>query len=88
MSLFGGEGPMFFMYEQTTNCSKLWFWHLTFLNNIVPWGEKDTCMPWTWYIANEMQFYLTIPLFVPQQEMQGFWNMALYNKQSSTHLCK
>ena len=65
MSLFGGEGPMFFMYEQTTNCSKLWFWHLTFLNNIVPWGEKDTCMPWTWYIANEMQFYLTIPLFVP-----------------------
>jgi hypothetical protein len=61
--LFGGEGPMFFMYSTMTECSKLWIWHLTFLNNVIPWSKDDTCMPWTWYIANDMQFFLLVPLF-------------------------
>lgn len=61
--LFGGEGPMFYMYSTMTECSKFWFWHFTFLNNIIPWNENDTCMQWTWYLANDMQFYLLVPLF-------------------------
>jgi peptidoglycan/LPS O-acetylase OafA/YrhL len=62
--LFGGEGPMFFQYENLHTCSDNWFWHLTFLNNLVPWDTRDNCMSWTWYIACEMQFYLVVPLLV------------------------
>lgn len=54
---------MFYMYSTMTECSKYWFWHLMFLNNIVPLSAHDTCMSWTWYLANDFQFYLLIPLF-------------------------
>jgi peptidoglycan/LPS O-acetylase OafA/YrhL len=47
-----------------TECSKYWAWHLFFLNNIVPWDKHDTCMSWTWYLANDMQFYILVPFLV------------------------
>ena len=34
------------------------------MNNLVPWATKDKCMGWTWYLANDFQFYLLVPLFV------------------------
>lgn len=60
--LFGGDGPMFFMYQTLTDCGRHWIFHLLFLNNIIPWKRDDTCMPWTWYIANDFQFYLLLPM--------------------------
>jgi peptidoglycan/LPS O-acetylase OafA/YrhL len=51
--LFGGDGPMFYMYSANTECGKYWFWHVSFLNNLIPWSEHDTCLPWTWYLAND-----------------------------------
>lgn len=36
--LFGGDGPLFFLYDDMTECSKYWIWHLLFLNNLIPWG--------------------------------------------------
>lgn len=62
--LFGGEGPTFFMYTTMSQCSRFWFWHITFLNNLIPWASDDTCLDWTWYLANDFQFFLTVPLFV------------------------
>ena len=53
IAIFGGDGPMFFMYGQVNECSKQWIWHLLFLNNMVPWSAKDNCMAWTWYLAND-----------------------------------
>ena len=61
--LFGGDGPMFYMYSTQTQCSKYWLWHLIFINNMIPFAAQDTCMQWTWYLANDFQFYLTLPLF-------------------------
>jgi len=23
------------------------------LNNLIPWSTNDTCLPWTWYLAND-----------------------------------
>ncbi len=60
--LFGGEGPMFYMYSSMTECKKYWFWHVTFLNNLIPWSSQDTCLPWTWYLANDFQFFLLLPI--------------------------
>jgi peptidoglycan/LPS O-acetylase OafA/YrhL len=51
--LFGGDGPLFHQYQTSTECSKHWFWHVVFLNNVVPWSQQNTCLPWTWYIAND-----------------------------------
>ena len=61
--IFGGDGPLFYMYETTTQCSNHWLWHLTFLNNLIPWATADTCLPWTWYLANDFQFFLLLPIF-------------------------
>jgi len=62
--VFGGDGPMFFMYSEVNGCSQNWFWHLLYLNNVIPWNGTDWCMGWTWYLANDFQFYLTVPILV------------------------
>ena len=36
--LFGGDGPMFYMYNSSTECGKYWFWHILFLNNLIPFS--------------------------------------------------
>jgi len=61
MVLFG-DGPMFFLYDEFAQCGSRWYWHLFFLNNIIPWSSDDNCMGWTWYLANDFQFFLLVPL--------------------------
>ena len=60
--LYGGSGPLFYQYHSATECQKYWFWHAIFMNNVVPFNEHDTCLPWTWYLANDFQFFLLLPL--------------------------
>lgn len=61
LSLFG-DGPIFFLYNQVSSCESRWFWHLLYVNNLIPWSADDNCMGWTWFIANNFQFLLTVPL--------------------------
>jgi peptidoglycan/LPS O-acetylase OafA/YrhL len=56
ISLTGGEGPMFYQYEEGHGCKEYFFWHLFMMNNIWPWGEKDYCLHQSWYLANDMWF--------------------------------
>jgi hypothetical protein len=51
MVLVGGDGPMFFGYDYMNHCEKHWVWHMTFLNNIMPWREANACISWTWFVA-------------------------------------
>jgi peptidoglycan/LPS O-acetylase OafA/YrhL len=62
--LCGGEGPLFFEFNNMNNCEDNWLWHLLFVNNLIPWRQRDTCMSWTWYLACEMQFFLILPVLV------------------------
>lgn len=62
--LYGGDGPLFYQYHENTQCQRYWFYHLTFLNNLIPWSDQDTCLPWTWYLANDFQFFLLVPFLV------------------------
>ena len=48
----------------TTSCSKYWWTNLLYINNLYPWKFKDECMRWTWYLANDMQFYIISPLIL------------------------
>ena len=31
---------------------------------MIPWSSVDNCMNWTWYLANDMQFFLLVPPLV------------------------
>ena len=48
----------------TTGCSKYWWTNLLYINNLYPWKLKDECMGWTWYLANDTQFYIISPLIL------------------------
>lgn len=66
---------MFFQYKEHAKCEKSFFWHITFLNNIIPWSRRDSCMQWTWYLACDMQFYLLIPILasIYYHNRSNFW---------------
>ena len=46
------------------NCEKYWWTNFLYINNLYPWGLKDECMGWTWYLSNDMQFYILAPLII------------------------
>ena len=43
------------------NCSINCIWNILYVNNFI---ADKTCMSWTWYLANDFQFYLLSPFFV------------------------
>ncbi|XP_070194277.1 nose resistant to fluoxetine protein 6-like [Littorina saxatilis] len=45
-------------------CRDTWWTNLLYVNNFVK--VKEMCMAWSWYLSNDMQFYVISPLiFVP-----------------------
>lgn len=75
--LYGGDGPLFYQYHTNTECQRFWFWHAIFLNNLVPWAEHDNCLPWTWYLANDFQFFLILPIlaymYIEEEKRKRFY---------------
>jgi peptidoglycan/LPS O-acetylase OafA/YrhL len=61
------SGP-FWMFSSTTasNCNAYWWANLMFVNNLVPAVSNFTseCMGWTFYLALDMQLFLTVPLLI------------------------
>ena len=45
-------------------CNKYWWTNLLYINNLYPWDTSKVCMDWTWYLANDMQFYVLAPLLL------------------------
>jgi peptidoglycan/LPS O-acetylase OafA/YrhL len=50
----------------TQACQANWWTNLVFANNMVPFTGSlfGSCMPWTWYLAVDTQFYALLPLLV------------------------
>jgi peptidoglycan/LPS O-acetylase OafA/YrhL len=62
-----GTGPLWQkMVDETGLCRKQWWTNLLFVNNFHPTEFHETCMSWTWYLANDMQFFIVglLMLFV------------------------
>lgn len=38
------------------NCNKYWWRNFLYINNLTE--IKEMCIGWTWYLANDMQFYI------------------------------
>lgn len=61
-----GNGPVFFMYKDdyAGACNKYWWSHLLFINNFYPFNRDEQCLGWSWYLPNDMQFFLLLPILV------------------------
>ena len=55
------DGPI---YTRITllkqNCSSNWIFNLLYVNNFLK--LDDVCLAWTWYLSNDFQFFLIVPL--------------------------
>ncbi|XP_025112800.1 nose resistant to fluoxetine protein 6-like [Pomacea canaliculata] len=62
---YWGSGPMWpDKQPDRDNCKMSWWTNLLYINNFV--DLDNSCMGFTWYLANDMQFYILSPLiFVP-----------------------
>ena len=45
-------------------CSQYWWTNLLYINNLHPWKFADQCVSWTWYLANDMQFFIIAPVIL------------------------
>ncbi|ESP03045.1 hypothetical protein LOTGIDRAFT_230482 [Lottia gigantea] len=46
------------------SCRKYWWTNLLYINNLYKSGQNEMCMAWSWYLANDMQFYVLSPLAI------------------------
>lgn len=52
-----GHGPLWpNVVETSENCRESWWTNILYINNLVKVDKQ--CMAWTWFLANDMQFYV------------------------------
>ncbi|XP_013389109.1 nose resistant to fluoxetine protein 6 isoform X2 [Lingula anatina] len=61
-----GDGPLWFVVKQVTtdNCPEYWWTNILYINNFYPVKAADECLPWVWYLACDIQFFLFSPLIL------------------------
>eukprot|EP00830_Metopus_es_P019794 TRINITY_DN749_c0_g4_i1.p1 TRINITY_DN749_c0_g4~~TRINITY_DN749_c0_g4_i1.p1 ORF type:complete len:752 (+),score=95.91 TRINITY_DN749_c0_g4_i1:99-2258(+) len=60
---FFSEGPLGSINEWQMNiCKEKWWHNLLYIQNFTKIGEG--CLIWSWYLANDMQFFLVTPLLL------------------------
>ncbi len=61
-----GNGPRYAMAVVGTveNCENYWWTNLLYINNLYPWELGKECVGWSWYLANDMQFFIISPLII------------------------
>ncbi|GBM82281.1 Nose resistant to fluoxetine protein 6 [Araneus ventricosus] len=63
ISPFLGSGPLWPDYDVIQACKDNWWWNVLYINNFQSMASEQ-CMGWSWYLANDMQFYVISPLFL------------------------
>ena len=60
------DGPMYHFVGLSNyhNYKNYWWTNLFYVNNLYPWRNEEECIPWTWYLTNDMQFYIFAPLIL------------------------
>lgn len=63
---YASSGPFWDYGDSETSekkmCAAEWWKNLLFVNNFTQLTSQ--CMAWTWYLANDMQFYVIAPVFL------------------------
>ena len=68
-----GSGPLWFL-QDFHRCEKYWWTNLLYINNFYPTTFSDECYGVTWYLANDMQFFIIAPIFVLL--LYNFWEIG------------
>ncbi|XP_036384081.1 O-acyltransferase like protein [Megalops cyprinoides] len=57
------RGSFWFMAaDEIANCRKYWWSNVLLINNLLT--VTDICVPWSWYLSVDFQFYATTPLII------------------------
>lgn len=64
LNAFLGEGPLWYGSQVRTPCDSYWWTNLLYINNFHPFSLTKECLPWSWYLANDMQFYVISPILL------------------------
>ncbi|KAF7243883.1 O-acyltransferase like protein [Varanus komodoensis] len=60
---------------EVENCRRVWWANLLLINNFI--AGPEACNGWTWYLANDFQFYFTTPLLVLCSMRSKHWLIVL-----------
>lgn len=75
-----GNGPQWPIFKEVTpqGCDDYWWTNLLFVGNFLPEGVYE-CMGWSWYIANDIQFYVFSPIiFIVYYRRKSFgWILCI-----------
>lgn len=80
-SAYIGSGPIWFTFDETqSDCTKYWWTMPLFINNLyMPNDDGASCLTGSWYLANDMQFFLISPpiiyLYVKESRAIG-WTLT------------
>ena len=69
-----GSGPVWYIPD-VARCEKYWWTNILYINNFYPTTFSDQCYSVTWYLANDMQFYIVSPIFLIL--LYCFWKIGL-----------
>ena len=79
------------------HCRDHWWTNLLYVNNLVPFKTETTeeCFGHGWYLANDMQFFIILPLFIVAYMYNrragyaslfvGFWASIIYSLWGAGH---
>ncbi|GFW25938.1 nose resistant to fluoxetine protein 6 [Trichonephila clavipes] len=56
------SGPLWIYADTDPNCQVSWWYNLLYINNFQT--MTALCMGWSWYLANDMQFFVISPLLL------------------------
>ena len=69
-----GSGPLW-IFIDSHYCEKYWWTNILYINNFYPLFLFDQCYSITWYLANDMQFFIISPIFLLL--LYQFWKIGL-----------
>ena len=58
-----GGGPFVVRFQNSVfrRCDPYWWTQLFYIQNFVPFDSDSVCMGWSWYLGNDMCFFLVTP---------------------------
>jgi len=61
-----GYGPFEVLYQkQFDRCDNSWWSALTYTMNMYPFNLSDNCMGWSWYLGDDMVFFIVAICILP-----------------------
>ena len=69
-----GSGPLW-IFMDVRQCEKYWWTNILYINNFYPTVMYEQCDLVTWYLANDMQFFIISPIFLLL--LYQFWKTGL-----------